>query len=213
MLRSLITVLLLLALTAGAQPKFVTETREYIPRAADSYKRNFIRIHRHYFGMDAPIALLAAQIHQESAWNQRAKSKYASCLSQLTPETEQWLKTNFSKYLAGEGGIMNPVFCIKAQGLYTRWLGTKIVANDECHKWSFILASYNGGHGWTLRDKNLAEQKGLDRNARWDHVELHSDRADWAFEENRGYPRKIIGELQLLYKDWGRNLPLVCGTG
>ena len=69
---------------------------------ANAYKRELIREARAAMGLDAPVAMLAAQIHQESLWRPNAQSKYANGLTQFTPETEAWIKGVFPSAL-GQG--------------------------------------------------------------------------------------------------------------
>jgi hypothetical protein len=45
-----------------------------IPREAESYRREYTRIIRSEWGLDAPVSTLAAQIAQESMFNCRAVS-------------------------------------------------------------------------------------------------------------------------------------------
>lgn len=57
------------------------------------------------------------------------------------------------------------------------------------------LSAYNGGLGWVNRDKRLVPNP----EAWFCGVETKSNRADWAFKENRNYPRRILLELEPLY--------------
>jgi len=61
------------------------------PPAAEPYRRAVTREMRLQFGLDAPVALMAAQIEQESAWNPLAQSPYAQGLAQFTPSTAAWI--------------------------------------------------------------------------------------------------------------------------
>jgi membrane-bound lytic murein transglycosylase MltF len=81
-------------------------------------------------------------------------------------------------------------------------------AATECDRWGFVLSSYNGGEGNLNRDKRMAQAKGADPKKWWGHVEYFSPRAAWAFNENRGYPRRIILVLQPRYvtAQWGRGV-------
>jgi len=176
------------------------------PKAADRYKRTLIRWAHYYDGLDATIPMYAAQIHQESAWRPNVSSPYADGLTQFTPDTAEWIGSLYPELR--EIDVFNPVWAIKAMIRYNNKLAEGLVASDECNLKAMVLASYNGGKGWILRDKNLTEQNGFDRNVWWDNVENFSPRAKWAFEENRDYPRRILLEHQTLYESWGG--PLVC---
>lgn len=173
------------------------------PRASLKYKRDLIRHSQNIIGLDAPIPLFAAQIHQESAWNFKAKSKYAAGLTQFTPSTADWIAEVFP--VLERANVYNPVWAIRAMIYYNDWLSKRIDARNSCDKWAMILSAYNGGLGWVYRDKKLAKSNGKDNYLWWDNVELYSNRADWAFEENRHYPQRIIYKHQSKYKLWGRS--------
>lgn len=184
--------------------------REYIPRAAYQYQSYLIRSARFEFGMEAPVPLLAGQIHQESAWNPRAKSAFASGLSQFTPDTEKWIIGLFPDL--GIEGVQDPHWAIRAMVRYDKRLLGQITADTVCDDWAFVLASYNGGLGWVLRDKKLAVQNGKSRNKWWGNVELYSGRAPHFIKENRDYPVKILLKHQPQYLkqgSWGA--ATICG--
>jgi len=171
------------------------------PQQSLKYKRDLIRYSRVTWGMDAPIALFASQIHQESSWNHLAKSKYAKGLSQFTPRTAKWIRDVFPELKIGN--IYNPIWSIRAMLLYDKWLDKEISSIGECNQWAMVLSSYNGGLTWLNRDKSLTESNGADPKIWWNSVELYSSRDDWAMIENRNYSKKIIFEHQAIYKDWG----------
>jgi hypothetical protein len=63
-----------------------------IPPQAKQHKALLIREARAQWGMDAPIATMAAQIHQESTWRDDAVSPAgAQGLAQFMPSTAKWL--------------------------------------------------------------------------------------------------------------------------
>jgi len=174
-----------------------------VPRDALKYKRDLIRHSQNIVGLKAPIPMFASQIHQESHWNLRAQSKYAHGLTQFTPSTADWIVTVFPDLIKPD--VFNPVWSIRAMILYDMWLYKRIKANTECDKWAMVLSSYNGGVGWLIRDKNLARKGGLNPFLWWDNVEKTSNRAKWAFEENRDYPHRILRKHQPKYRMWGAN--------
>ncbi|MDO4769711.1 MAG: lytic transglycosylase domain-containing protein [Brachymonas sp.] len=89
MLRRLIVVALLalgLAAQAQAQPVGLQ-----IPARAHQYRRVLTQQAYAQWGLDAPIAALAAQVHQESAWRPEAVSHVgARGLAQFMPATARW---------------------------------------------------------------------------------------------------------------------------
>ena len=193
-------VLLVLSLFSAS-----VEAREYIPRSAYQYQSYVIRTARFDFGMEAPVSLLAGQIHQESAWNPRAKSAFASGLSQFTPDTEKWIIGLFPDL--GTEGVQDPHWAIRAMVRYDKRLLGQITADTNCDDWAMVLSSYNGGLGWLLRDKTYAQKKGKSRNLWWNNVETNPDprRLPQFVHENRDYPVKILlrHQPQYLKAGWG----------
>ena len=172
------------------------------PRNSLKYKRDLIRYSRITWGMDAPVALFASQIQQESSWDYLAKSPYAEGLTQFTPSTAKWLKELYPEL--SNGNVYNPIWSIRAMLLFDQWLDKNIKTKNECNQWAMILSSYNGGLGWLKKDIQLASSKGKNPELWWNNVELYSSRADWAIKENRNYPRKILLNHQSIYSNWGR---------
>jgi hypothetical protein len=62
-----------------------------VPASAEHYRRELTRIAQQEMGLGAPVALFAAQIHQESSWRSTANSPYAEGLTQFTPATAKWI--------------------------------------------------------------------------------------------------------------------------
>jgi soluble lytic murein transglycosylase-like protein len=154
------------------------------------------------WGLNAPVATFAAQVHQESGWRPDARSRFAGGLAQFTPDTAEWI----SQAYAGELGAnqpFNPAWALRALVRYDLHLWALIRAVSDCDRMAMALAAYNGGLGWVQRDQRLAVAAGADPMRWWGHVERHTARADWAREENRGYPRRILLQLQPRYKAWG----------
>ncbi|MCO1337238.1 hypothetical protein MO867_23240, partial [Microbulbifer sp. OS29] len=60
---------LAIVLLSSCQPAYAE-----IPGASQTYKRTLIRAAHAHWGLDAPIATLAAQVHQESRWKVDARS-------------------------------------------------------------------------------------------------------------------------------------------
>lgn len=180
---------------------------EFIPDNANKYKRTLIRYAQHYYGIHAPVPVFAAQIHKESTWNPHAKSPYAEGLSQFTPDTAKDVSKKYPELVANEP--LDPTWSIRAMLLYDLDLKTRVDAINECNDWAFTFAMYNGGPGWIWREKNLAEEAGVDRNTYWNAVEnFNAGRRADAKAENQGYPKKILYTLQELYNDegsWGRS--------
>ena len=177
-----------------------------IPPNAHKYRADLTRSARLSWGMDAPIATFAAQVHQESGWNPQAVSRVgAKGLAQFMPATADWI-----------GGINpelaqrqpdNPTWALRALTTYDRWLWERIQADNDCERMAMVLSSYNGGLGWLLKDKAMAQAAGDSRNRWWGNVERYNaGRSREAFAENRGYPVRIIKVIQPTYASWGQGV-------
>lgn len=174
-----------------------------IPRAALQYKRELIASTRVVWGLDAPVAVMAAQVHQESGWRADAQSRFAGGLTQFTPDTADWISQRYPREL-GENQPFNPSWALRALARYDKFLYDRQAdAFTECDRWAFTLAGYNGGEGWVNRDKRLTRSRGKDPTRWWGHVDRYSSRAAWAYQENRGYPRRILLQRQPPYLAWG----------
>lgn len=180
-----------------------------IPAQAERYRRDLTRIAQAEWGLDAPVATFAAQIHQESRWKFDAKSPVgAQGLGQVMPSTATWLAQTFPRAL-GKVEPFNPIWSMQALVSYDRWLASRIQASSSCEQAAMILSSYNGGLGWVIRDRKLASAKGADPLTWFDSVEHHNaGRSAANFRENRNYPRFILWHWEPLYVDagWGKGL-------
>jgi soluble lytic murein transglycosylase-like protein len=196
--------LLLVADLMGWNPVHAQE----IPRAAQQYRSELIRCGRAEWGLSAPTATFAAQIHQESLWNANARSRVgAGGLGQFMPSTAGWFGE--IRPDLGAANPYNPGWALRALAGYDRWLWQRIDAADDCNRMAMTLSAYNGGFGWLSRDKRTAASVGLDQRYWWGQVELvNAGRAAWAWNENRGYPCRILHVLEPLYEaaGWGRGV-------
>ncbi|OLN31319.1 Phage lysin [Desulfovibrio sp. DV] len=174
-----------------------------IPRAALQYRAELTRNARSIWGLDAPVATMAAQIHQESGWRTDAKSPVgAQGMAQFMPATASWIADLVPELAACEP--YNPAWAIRALVTYDKWLWDRLDAASDCHRMAFALAAYNGGLGWVRRDAKMAAGQGLSPEAWWDHVEtVNAGRSAANWRENRGYPRRILLALEPLYLQAG----------
>lgn len=174
-----------------------------IPPDAWQYQRYLTREAQAQFGVTAPVARMAAQIHQESAWRPAVCSHAGACgLAQFIPSTANWMAEMHPRTLA-PADPANPLWAIQAQVRYNHWLEQRIDAANDCALWAMLLSAYNGGIGWLGRDRQLAEQDGANKDYWFGQVEKYSQRADWACEENRGYVSRILFDLEPRYSDAG----------
>lgn len=177
-----------------------------IPRECLKYRRDLVRNARAIWGMDAPIATLAAQMRQESGCRPDAQSKFASGLTQFTPDTATWISRVFPDLANAQP--LNPVWAMRAQSHYDKMLFERANGETECDSMWFALWGYNGGEGWVKRDKKLAVANGANPRRRAEVEPFNAGRAPAMFKENRHYPRAIILRWQPLFIDagWGEGV-------
>lgn len=173
------------------------------PTAALKYRSDVIRAARVDWGLNAPVADFAAQLHQESGWNPAARSPVgAQGLAQFMPSTADWI-AGLMPHLASREPY-NPGWAIRALVSYDRWLWQRVTVPDGCERMAMTLSAYNGGLGWVNRDRRLARMRGLD-DARWfgavETVNAGRSAANW--RENRHYPQRILHTLAPRYLSWG----------
>ena len=181
-----------------------------VPADAAQYHRTLVRAAHAEWGLDAPVATLAGQVHQESRWRSQARSPAgAQGLAQFMPATADWMAELYPNSL-GPAQPYNPGWALRAMVAFDHWLYERNQAVSECDRWAFVLAGYNGGNGWVNRDRRLASAKGADPLAWFDSVERHNaGRSAANFRENRHYPRAILLRWEPMYMaaGWG---PGVC---
>ncbi|KOE31366.1 lytic transglycosylase [Aggregatibacter actinomycetemcomitans D17P-3] len=173
------------------------------PAKAEQYQRTLTRESYAVWGLNAPIPVFAAQIHQESQWKTTALSPVgAQGLAQFMPKTADWISTQYPEL--ADNQPYNPDWALRALVHYNRFNYERIAARTECDRMAFMLSAYNGGLGWVQKDKRKARSQGLDPLTYWQSVELvNSGRSRANFAENRGYPQRIIYRWQPLYINWG----------
>lgn len=174
-----------------------------VPQAAHKYRGELTRNARLAWGLNAPIATFAAQVHQESGWQPSAVSHVgAQGLAQFMPATAGWIGGIFPELAARQPD--NPAWALRALTAYDRWLWERIAAENDCERMAMVLSAYNGGLGWLLKDKALTQASSGIRTRWWGQVERYNaGRSPANFAENRGYPKRIIRTLQPAYADWG----------
>ncbi|HHE3720919.1 transglycosylase SLT domain-containing protein [Pasteurella multocida] len=172
------------------------------------YKRILMQESHANWGLNAPIAVFAAQVHQESNWNVKAISPVgAQGLTQFMPSTAKWIAERYPSLAINQP--FNPNWALRALVVYNKYHYNKIVAKTECDRIAFTLSAYNGGLGWVLRDKKKAKVQGLDPLLYWNNVEqVNAGRSRSNFAENRGYPKRIIYYWQPRYITWGNTVCL-----
>lgn len=177
---------------------------EPIPQSAARYRGDLVRASNSIWGLDAPVAVFAAQIHQESSWNPQAVSRVgARGMAQFMPATAQWWCEKIGLDDV-ECQPANPVWAMRALVGYDAWLYARVRGNSEFDRLWASLRSYNGGLGWWQQEAATVRQKS-------DRVSIdaacgHSKRHSTFCPENLGYPRRILTVLQPRYLTWGRGV-------
>lgn len=187
------------------------QAADVIPNAAKQHRAILVRSAHAVWGLDAPIATFAAQVHQESRWRIDARSPVgAEGLAQFMPGTTEWIAAAYPKQL-GEAQPYNPGWAMRALVQYDRWIFERLPATAQCERWAMVLSAYNGGLGWVKRDRKLASEKGSDQLIWFNSVErFNAGRSAANFRENRHYPRVILSRWEPLYvgAGWGNGVCL-----
>lgn len=175
-----------------------------VPRAATKYRADLTRAAHSVWGLDAPVAAFAAQIHQESGWNPEAVSRVGAVgMAQFMPATAQWW-CGANGLVAAECQPTNPTWAMRALVGYDRWLFDRVRGPSEFDRLWAALRAYNGGLGhW--QQEAATVRPAMDRQA-VDSACGKAHRHPSFCPENLGYPRRILTLLQPRYLSWGRGV-------
>lgn len=190
---------LLLALLCLAAEHAPAQGLTTVPRDAIKHQATLKRNAQMLWGLDAPVATFAAQVHQESRWRADARSPVGALgLSQFMPATAHWI-----------GGIdpslqerapLNPTWALRALVTYDRWLWERVKADDDCERMAYVLAAYNGGLGWVYKRQKLSTEPGRCMGAT---CSINPGVAPASQAENERYPLLILQRYEPLYEHWG----------
>lgn len=171
-----------------------------VPANALRHRAQLTREAHAFWGLDAPVATFAAQIHQESRWRENATSPVGAIgIAQFMPATASWIRDAYPS-LRGDGATAtNPAWSMRALVIYDKHLYDRIKAKDRCNGMWMTLWAYNGGLGWVYRDQAKATKAGANRLIATEVTPFNAGRTAAAFRENRGYPQVIIGKFEPLY--------------
>ena len=176
-----------------------------VPQAAQQYRPLLVRTAHAAWGLNAPIATFAAQVHQESAWRPDAVSHVgAQGLAQFMPATTRWI-AGLHPDLASQQPY-NPAWALRALVTYDLWLYDRAPAHYTPRDRMWVaLRSYNGGLGHWQRE---AASTGLAQpsRAQVDVACGTARRAAVHCKENLGYPHRILVVIQPRYLQWGPGL-------
>lgn len=190
--------LLILGGIASLSPQ-PADSAEGVPQAALKHRRDLTRNARIIWGISAPVATFAAQVHQESGWRTDARSPYASGLAQFTPSTADWIGGAFPEEL-GERQPLNPSWALRALVRYDLYLWGRVSTHDSpCDRMAFALSGYNGGEGWRKRRQARSAEPGSFLVTGRINPGIRADNQ----RENEDYPVRILIRWQPLYLSWG----------
>ncbi len=177
-----------------------------VPPAAQQHKRTLTRAAHSQWGLDAPVAVFAAQVHQESAWRTEALSHVgAQGLAQFMPATARWW-CGATGTATADCQPSNPTWAMRALVGYDKWLYDRAPAHSTPRDRMWVaLRAYNGGLGHWQRE---AASTGLAQpsRAQVDAACGKARRAAVHCKENLGYPHRILVVIQPRYLQWGPGL-------
>lgn len=118
-----------------------------MPQAAQQYRSALIRTAHAVWGMDAPVAVFAARVHQESSWRSDAVSHVgAAGLAQFMPKTAEWISGTDQQLAANQP--FNPAWALRALVTYDKQLYSVCPQPIRTARPHVVaLRSYNGGLG------------------------------------------------------------------
>ncbi len=171
-----------------------------VPREALQHRATLKRNAQMLWGLQAPVATFAAQIHQESRWRPDARSPVgAQGLAQFMPATAHWI-SGVDGQLA-ERAPLNPTWALRALVSYDRWLWERVtVSESDCERMAYVLAAYNGGLGWVYKRQRLSSTPGRCMGAT---CAINPGVSPASQRENEHYPQVILRRLEPLYASWG----------
>lgn len=208
-LLGIVLMVLVLSLLAGCEqvpaPSLVREAQaaefDPAPAVALRHRAAITREGRFVWGLDAPIPAFAAQIMQESGYNEAARSPYAGGLAQFTPATADWIGSVYPDL--GPAQPFNPDWAIRALVRYDRWLFERVRYSRECDRFAAALSAYNGGLGWHAKRQG----KAADRDDFWTSVRtVNPGITRYNQTENELYPVYILIKHQPRFRVWGRTI-------
>lgn len=175
---------------------------------AEHYRRDLTNEAMRTWGLNAPVARFAAQVHQESAWRADAKSKYAAGLAQFTPATAKWIAQVYPVEFDGIVAPYSPKWALRALVIYDKHLYVRTKGHTECDKWHFTLRSYNGGRGHIIAEaRNAADPLSAASVAKACGTARRSVKH---CPENLGYPQRILYRWEPEYRKAGWPGSAVC---
>lgn len=166
-----------------------------VPANALRHRATLVRTAQAEWGLNAPVATFAAQIHQESTWRESITAlDDGRGLAQFMDSTAGWLVKRYPAL--GKADPYNPAWSMRALVRYDRHLFGQVQGATDCERMGAALKSYNAGLGYVLRAQEVSERPTV-----WFGVTEHIKTGQSAknFEYSRLYPHKIIYRHQPHY--------------
>lgn len=180
----------------------VIASEVYAADPSAPYRSTLIREAQAVHGPDAPVPMLAGQIHQESGWRANVTAwDNGRGLAQFMDGTTKQITALFPEL--GPANPYNPSWAIRAMVRYDGWILRRVKGKDECQKWGAVLKGYNAGPGYVMQ----AQGKSPDPSTWFGVTEFIQTRQSPAnFEYSRTYPHKILFQHQKHYASMGHVL-------
>ena len=174
-----------------------------VPPAAYRHRAALVRAAHLEWGLSAPVAMLAAQVHAESGWRADAVSAVgARGLAQFMPATATWWCARTGVGVA-DCRPHNPAWALRALVGYDKYLFDRVPAHLGLFDRLWVtLRAYNGGLAhWQAE----AASTGLMQPSRVqvDAACGRARRAPVHCAENVSYPARVLVLLQPRYEAWG----------
>lgn len=195
-----VLVLLLAAFLFLGSVAITAASAQAIPRDAQRHQLTLKREAQRVWGLNAPVATFAAQVHQESRWRENALSPVGAVgLAQFMPSTARWIGGLYGDLR--DVAPLNPTWALRGLVTYDKWLFDRVKADNECERMAFALSAYNGGLGWVYKRQRLSPQPGVCLGGT---CAINPGIAPANQRENEHYPNVILNKHQALYSTWGR---------
>ena len=176
------------------------------PAAALKHRATLTREAQFVFGLNAPVAMFAAQIEQESSWRESVTTwDNGRGLAQFMDPTTDHITKLYPEL--GKADPYNPRWAMRALVRYDQWLVARVKGKDDCHRWAAALKGYNAGLGYVQQ----AQRKSPDPQTWFGVTEfVPTKQSAKNFEYSRKYPHWILFKRQSNYPGWGVKM---CGGG
>lgn len=173
-----------------------------IPKEAIPHKREALAAWRSVWGLNAPTASFAAQVHQESSWDVNARSYVGALgLTQFMPATAADIQARYAHAFLGLT-MYSPAWAFRAQALYLKELYDRLQGRDNCERMAFAMSAYNGGMGRVIKRKSKSAFPDVCFNAT---CEINPGISASNQRENVDYPIRILKIIEPRYRAalWG----------